>query len=131
MCFCQTCMPPTYAYIVRLLWQYEQGFGIQGHWHLDLWPGDICLPSPTPHQVWTSWVRAFSNYWLNKVLTFKVTVTLTFDLMTPKSARVIYWSWSISSSNLNFLGPCVHLRNDYHFDAVYAFWMRMCEPANP
>jgi len=43
-----------------------------------------------PHEVWRLWPKGYSSYWAETVFTLRVTVTLTFDQLTPKSIGVFY-----------------------------------------
>ena len=38
-----------------------------------------------PYEVWKFWVKGYSSYWAETDFNLRVTVTLTFDLLTPKS----------------------------------------------
>ena len=42
------------------------------------------------YEVWRLWVKGYMRYWAETVFTLWVTVTLTFDLLTPKSIGVFY-----------------------------------------
>ena len=70
-------------------------FHIQGHCDHDLRPSDPKVDRGhlliiTPYQVLGRWALAFISYQPETIFTFKVTVTLTFELVTRKSIGVIY-----------------------------------------
>jgi len=70
------------------------GFHSSGHCDLDLWPTDPkinrgLLLNQGYHPM-KFWVKGYLSYWAETVFTLWVTVTLIFDLLTPKSIGVFY-----------------------------------------
>ena len=72
-------------------------------WPLTYWPQNQNRSSITryqpPHQVSRQYAQAFLGYWSNKLFVMNVPVTLTFDLLTPTSIRVFYYSVPTSTSS--------------------------------
>jgi len=73
------------------------GFHSSGHCDLDLWHTDpkvkrgiLLNKGLSPYEVWRLWVKGYLSYWAETVFTLWVTVTLTFDILTPKSIGVFY-----------------------------------------
>jgi len=71
------------------------GFHSLGHCDLNLWPTDheinkvlLLNQGYPPYDVWRLWVKGYSSYWAETDFCLRVTVTLTFYLLTPKSFRL-------------------------------------------
>ena len=61
----------------------------------------------SPYEVWRLWLKGYSGYWAETDFTLRVTVTLTFDLLTPKSIGVFYSIRAITLWSLKALGQRV------------------------
>jgi len=101
-------------------------FGSLWPWPLTYWPqnqyGSFTQKGLPPYEVWRLWPKGYSSFWAEMVFTLRVTVTLTFDLLTPKSIGVFYsirattpWSLKaraqrvlklLSKNGFYFLGHC-------------------------
>ena len=83
------------------LWQ---DFNIQGHCDLDLWPDDLkisrghLLVTPSLYVKFEG--HGYRQYYSDQLFVFKVTVTLTFDLMTSESTGSSYSSGPTFKSSL-------------------------------
>ena len=55
------------------------------------------------YEVLKDLVTRILSYWLETIFKEKVTVTLTFDLLTSKSLGVIYWSYPTTVWSFNYL----------------------------
>ena len=62
---------------------------------------------PTDRPTWAKQYTPSSSK--DKLFVFKVTVTLTFDKLTPKSIGVFYWSWPTSIPNMGIVSQCIFL----------------------
>jgi hypothetical protein len=70
-------------------------FQFWGNSNLKLWPCDA---------VWILWAKWNISYAPETVFSFKVIVTLIFDLVTQKSTGVFYPIWTIIPWSLNIVG---------------------------
>ena len=84
-----------------------QAFHVQGHCDLDLWPknlnikrGHLLVISSLHIKFEGHGCKQCRVITLTSFCAFKVTVTLTFDLMTSKSIGYVYWSSPTSKSSL-------------------------------
>ena len=59
------------------------------------------------YEVWRLWLKGYSSYWAETVFTLRVTVTLTYDLLTPKSIGFLYLIRDITLWSLKALGQRV------------------------
>ena len=89
-------------------------FYSSGHRDLDLWPTDLKINRGIllnkgyhPMKFEGSGPKENSSYWAETVFTLWVTVTLTFDLLTPKSIGVFYSIRAITLWSLKALGQRV------------------------
>jgi len=73
----------------------------------------------------------YSSYWAETVFTLRVTVTLTFDLLTPKSIGVFYSKKAITLWSLKPLGQRVLellSGNGFHSSGHCDFDLRPTDP---
>ena len=61
----------------------------------------------SPYKVWRLWAKGYLSYWAETDFTLRVTVTLTFDLLTPESIRVFYSIRAITLWSLKALAQMV------------------------
>jgi len=90
------------------------GFHSLGHCDLNLWPTDpkinrgfLLNQGYHPMKFERLWVKGYSSYSAETDFILRVTVTLTFDLLTPKSIGVFYLIRAITLWSLNALGQRV------------------------
>jgi len=62
---------------------------------------------PSSYEVWRLWVKRYMRYWAETVFTLRVTVTWTYDLLTPKSIEFFYSIRAITLWSLKALGQKV------------------------
>jgi len=96
-------------------------FGPLWPWPLTYWPqnqwGSSTQWGLSPYEVWRLWVKRYSSYWAETDFTLRVTVTLTFDLLTPTSIGVFYSIRATTLWSLKALGQRVLKllsRNGFH-----------------
>jgi len=86
-------------------------FGSLWPWPLTYWSqyrtGSSTQYEQSPYEVWRLWVNGYLSYWAETDFTLRVTVTLTFDVLTPKSIGVFYLFRAITLWSLKALAQRV------------------------
>jgi len=90
------------------------GFHSSGHSDLDLWPNDLKINRGLllnkgyhPVKKLRPWVKGYSSYWAETDFTLRVTVTLTFNLLTPISIAIFKTIRAITLWSMKALGEKV------------------------